>query len=57
MDFKRKKIRLGDLLVQAGTITQEQLETALEKQKKSGMKLGVTLVDEGIITEDDIVNA
>ncbi len=57
MDFKKKKLRLGDLLVQAGTITQEQLTRALEKQKKTGMKLGVTLVDEGIITEDDIAMA
>ena len=57
MDFNRKKVRLGDLLVEAGSITQEQLARALEKQKKTGMKLGVTLVDEGIITEDDIAEA
>ncbi len=57
MDFNRKKVRLGDLLVEAGSITQEQLMNALEKQKKNGMKLGVTLVDEGIITEDDIAEA
>ena len=57
MDFNRKKVRLGDLLVEAGSITQEQLMRALEKQKKTGMKLGVTLVDEGIITEDDIAMA
>lgn len=57
MDFNRKKMRLGDLLVETGTITQEQLSKALEKQKKTGMKLGVTLVDEGIITEDDIAMA
>jgi len=57
MDFNRKKIRLGDLLVEAGSITQEQLMSALEKQKKTGMKLGVTLVDEGIISEDDIALA
>lgn len=57
MDFSRKKIRLGDLLVETGAITQEQLERALERQKKTGMKLGVTLVDEGIITEDDIAIA
>ena len=57
MDFRKKKMRLGDLLVHTGTITQEQLAKALEKQKKSGMKLGETLVDEGIITEDDIAVA
>lgn len=57
MDFKRRKIRLGDLLVETGAITQEQLEHALQKQKKTNLKLGETLVDEGIITEDDIAKA
>lgn len=57
MDFKRRKIRLGDLLVETGAITQKQLERALEKQKKTSLKLGETLVDEGIISEDDIAKA
>lgn len=57
MDFHRKKIRLGDLLVETGNITQEQLEHALAKQKERNMKLGEILVDEGIITEDDIAVA
>lgn len=57
MYFKRRKIRLGDLLVETGAITQEQLEHALQKQKKTNLKLGETLVDEGIITEDDIAKA
>lgn len=45
MDFNRKKIRLGDLLVETGNITQEQLELALAKQKERNMKLGEILVD------------
>ena len=57
MDFNKRKIRLGDLLVETGAITQEQLERALQKQKKTNLKLGETLVDEGIITEDDIAVA
>ncbi len=57
MDFNRRKIKLGDLLVETGTITQEQLEHALKKQKKTNLKLGETLVDEGIISEDDIAIA
>lgn len=57
MDFNRKRIRLGDLLVETGNITQEQLERALAKQKERNMKLGEILVDEGIITEDDIAVA
>ncbi len=54
---KINKIRLGDLLVQSGSITVEQLETALAKQKQRNMKLGEVLVDEGVISEDDIANA
>jgi type IV pilus assembly protein PilB len=57
MDFNRKKKRLGDLLVDTGIITPEQLEIALEKQKKTGLKLGETLADEGFISEDQIASA
>ncbi len=57
MDFKRKKIRLGDLLVATGSITEEQLQRALAKQKERNKKLGEILVDEGFITEDDIAVA
>ncbi|MDP4143033.1 MAG: ATPase, T2SS/T4P/T4SS family [Bacillota bacterium] len=50
------KKRLGDLLVEAGKITSEQLKDQLVKQKTSGKRLGELLIEEGIITEDDIVN-
>lgn len=58
MDY-RKKIRLGDLLVDSGTITQEQLEQGLKAQKesKTPRKLGEVLVDENILTEEMIANA
>ena len=57
MDYKRRKIRLGDLLVESSVITQAQLDAALKKQKSKNMKLGEILVDEGILTEDDIASA
>ncbi len=46
----RKKIRIGELLVKNGIITEEQLMSALAAQKKSGSKLGNTLVDLGLVT-------
>ena len=46
-----KKIRLGDLLVQNGIITQTQLESALDDQKQSGRKLGRTLIELGFVQE------
>ena len=57
MDIVRKKIRLGDLLVGAQAISEEQLMEALTSQKGSGKKLGEVLVDEGYVTEEDIAKA
>jgi MSHA biogenesis protein MshE len=51
-----KKIRLGDLLVDSGLITEEQLDIALKEQKKLGRKLGSTLIELGMIDEDSILN-
>lgn len=53
----RKKLRLGDVLINSGVITEEQLEKGLQLQKGSGRKLGETLVDEGIVTEENILRA
>ncbi len=50
-------MRLGDVLVQSGVITEEDLQRGLERQKGSGRKLGETLVDEGITTEENIARA
>ena len=57
MDNTRKKLRLGDVLVNSGVISEEQLQRGLELQKGSGRKLGETLVDEGLVTEENITNA
>lgn len=57
MEYNRKKVRLGDVLVQNGVITEEDLQRGLERQKGSGRKLGETLVDEGITTEENIAKA
>ena len=57
MDYNRKKLRLGDVLVNNGVITAEELQKGLELQKGSGRKLGETLVDEGLATEENIDRA
>jgi MSHA biogenesis protein MshE len=49
---ERKKIRLGDLLIQNGLITDEQLGEALATQKKTGKKLGRALIDLNFVNED-----
>jgi MSHA biogenesis protein MshE len=53
----RKKIRLGDLLVQDGLISQEQLDHALAEQQRRGRKLGATLMDLGYVTEDQVLDS
>jgi MSHA biogenesis protein MshE len=51
-----KKIRIGDLLIQNRIITHEQLLQALAEQKKTGRKLGRTLIDLNFIKETDLLN-
>ncbi len=51
----RKKIRLGDLLVEHKLISQAQLDEALADQKKSGRKLGRILIENNYIKEDEML--
>ncbi len=51
----KKKIRLGDLLVQSEVITEQQLMAALQEQKRSGRRLGKTLIDLGYVKEDKLL--
>ena len=52
----KKKIRLGDLLVENKIISQGQLEAALAEQKKSGgRKLGRVLVENGYVAESSLL--
>ena len=51
---RRKKMRLGELLIDANAITQEQLEQALALQKRTGHKLGRALTEVGAIDEADL---
>ena len=52
----KRKIRIGDLLVQNEVITEQQLQTALKEQKNTGRKLGRTLIDLGYVEEDSLLN-
>ena len=55
MGFVKEKKRIGDMLIDAGKITPEDLQKALDEQKRSGTKLGNALVDMGFVTDNDIV--
>ena len=52
----QKRIRIGDLLVAQQLISQEQLETALGEQKRTGLKLGRQLIDMGFVEENTLLS-
>jgi type IV pilus assembly protein PilB len=49
------KKRLGELLVEQGLLTNEQVQDALRLQHQSGLLFGETLVQNNLITEEKIV--
>lgn len=51
----RKRIRIGDLLIEQKLISQSQLDNALTEQKKTRRKLGKTLIDLGYIQEEQLL--
>ena len=53
----RKRVRLGDILVEYDYITQEQLEDALSQQKEKGKLLGEMLIELNYISEEDMMRA
>ena len=52
-----KHLRLGDLLISAGLLTEDELQKGLELQKGSGKRLGTVLQEEGFITEMEMIEA
>ena len=51
----RKRIRVGDLLVEAGAITEDQLQQALAKQKESGGRIGNVIMQMGFISRELLI--
>lgn len=49
--------RLGDILLERGLISQEQLASALEEQRRTGDRLGECLVRLGFVTDDQVADA
>ena len=49
--------RLGDMLIELGLLTNDQLKQALEFQAKEKDRLGTTLVKHNFITEHQLIDA
>ena len=55
--MRKVRKRLGEILIEAGLLTEEQLVQSLAAQKKSGLKLGDYLIANGIVFEDQIISS
>ena len=49
------RVRIGDLLVQKGYITDDQLSTALEEQRQRKMRLGEVLIQLGYVWKNSLL--
>jgi type IV pilus assembly protein PilB len=49
--------QLGDILLEGGLVTQEQLSAAFEEHQRAGRALGRVLVERGVLTESQLVAA
>ena len=54
---RSNKMRLGDLLVSKGLLEEEQIPLVVEKQKETGEKFGETVIEMGLVTEGDLIDA
>ncbi|MDY6822221.1 MAG: ATPase, T2SS/T4P/T4SS family [Thermodesulfobacteriota bacterium] len=52
---KRTRRKLGEMLIDAGHLTEEKLSKYLAAQQRSGLKLGQFLIREGVVSEAMIV--
>ncbi len=50
-------LRLGEILITQGLITEEQLSSAIQSQKKEKGRIGEILIKLGIITEENMTRA
>ena len=56
MAIDKQKIRIGDLLVKNNVISSEQLQSAVERQKQTGERLGRALIELGFVKEDQFLS-
>ncbi len=54
---KRKAKQLGQILIEQGLLTPDQLQQALEEHRQTPKSLGRVLIDLGLIKETDLVRA
>lgn len=55
--MKASNLKIGQILINSGAITEEQLEEILKKQKTSKKRIADILVEDGIVTEQQVCKA
>ena len=53
--IKKGKKYIGEILVEKGLVTYEQLQSVIEEQMKNKQFLGEMFVKKGIISEDNLL--
>lgn len=51
----KKPMKLGEILINAGLITEEKIRELIDRQRETGLKLGELLVKEKVFTEELIL--
>jgi hypothetical protein len=52
----QRALRVGEMLVERGVITRDNLDAALARQRQSGQRLAEVLVELGYAMEEDVLN-
>ncbi|UCH12118.1 MAG: Flp pilus assembly complex ATPase component TadA [Candidatus Omnitrophota bacterium] len=55
--MRKSRLKLGEILIKQGLITQSQLEEALRLQKRSGHPIGDILIENNFVSEKDVCDA
>jgi hypothetical protein len=55
MEKTMGNLRIGEILLEDGIITEEHLDNALEFQKLSGHPVGIILINQNIISDETLV--
>jgi len=55
--MRKSRLKLGEILIKQGLVTQQQLEEALRLQKRSGRPIGDILIENNFVSEKDVCDA
>jgi MSHA biogenesis protein MshE len=56
MEIAKQKIKIGELLVNGGALTQEQLDSAVQLQQQTGQRLGKIIIELGFLKSEQFTS-